>query len=107
MIDDAIVLVENIFRHMELGKRPKIASADATKELMLAILATSMSLLAVFVPIGSMGETIGQYFKQFGLTVACAVVFSTICAYTLTPMLSAYWLKLPDVSTKDGRESSA
>ena len=47
-----------------------------------------------------MGETIGQYFKQFGLTVACAVVFSTICAYTLTPMLSAYWLKLPDVSTK-------
>jgi hydrophobe/amphiphile efflux-1 (HAE1) family protein len=100
LIDDAIVLVENIFRHMELGKRPKIASADATKELMLAILATSMSLLAVFVPIGSMGETIGQYFKQFGLTVACAVVFSTICAYTLTPMLSAYWLKLPDVSTK-------
>ena len=78
LIDDAIVLVENIFRHMEMGKDPFTASADATKELVLAILATSMSLLAVFVPIGSMGETVGQYFKQFGLTVAFALIFSTI-----------------------------
>ncbi|MBP5735904.1 MAG: efflux RND transporter permease subunit, partial [Acidaminococcaceae bacterium] len=73
LIDDAIVLVENIFRHMEMGKKPFVASADATKELVLAILATSMSLMAVFVPIGSMGETIGQFFKQFGLTVAFAL----------------------------------
>ncbi|MGN0940958.1 MAG: efflux RND transporter permease subunit [Selenomonadaceae bacterium] len=93
LIDDAIVLVENIFRHMEMGKDPFTASADATKELVLAILATSMSLLAVFVPIGSMGETVGQYFKQFGLTVAFALIFSTISAYTLTPMVSAHWLK--------------
>lgn len=93
LIDDAIVLVENIFRHMEMGKTPFRASADATKELALAILATTMSLLAVFVPIGSMGDVIGQFFKQFGLTVAFALVFSTISAYTLTPMLSAYWLK--------------
>ncbi|MBQ8919586.1 MAG: efflux RND transporter permease subunit [Acidaminococcaceae bacterium] len=95
LIDDAIVLVENIFRHMEMGKNPFTASADATKELVLAILATSMSLLAVFVPIGSMGETIGQFFKQFGLTVAFALTFSTISAYTLTPMVSAHWLKQP------------
>ena len=95
LIDDAIVLVENIFRHMEMGKNPFTASADATKELVLAILATSMSLLAVFVPIGSMGETIGQFFKQFGLTVAFALTFSTISAYTLTPMVSAHWLKRP------------
>ena len=95
LIDDAIVLVENIFRHMEMGKKPFLASADATKELVLAILATSMSLMAVFVPIGSMGETIGQFFKQFGLTVAFALAFSTISAYTLTPMVSAHWLKAP------------
>ena len=95
LIDDAIVLVENIFRHMEMGKNPFTAAEDATKELVLAILATSMSLLAVFVPIGNMGETIGQYFKQFGLTVAFALMFSTISAYSLTPMVSAHWLKAP------------
>ncbi len=103
LIDDAIVLVENIFRHMEMGKNPMVASRDATKELMLAILATSMSLLAVFVPIGSMGETVGQYFKQFGLTVASAVAFSTVMAYSLTPMMSAYWLKLPGEKEKNHR----
>ena len=70
LIDDAIVLIENIFRHMEMGKSPIQAAQDATEELSLAILATSLSLMAVFVPIGSMGEVVGQYFKQFGLTVA-------------------------------------
>lgn len=103
LIDDAIVLVENIFRHMEMGKNPFWASADATRELVLAILATSMSLLAVFVPIGSMGETIGQFFKQFGLTVAFAVFFSTLSAYTLTPMISAHWLELPAQAGKSKR----
>lgn len=95
LIDDAIVLVENIFRHMEMGKNPLQAAGDATRELVLAILATSMSLMAVFVPIGNMGETIGQFFKQFGLTVAFALAFSTMSAYSLTPMVSAYWLKPP------------
>lgn len=103
LIDDAIVLVENVFRHMEMGKNPFWASADATRELVLAILATSMSLLAVFVPIGSMGETIGQFFRQFGLTVAFAVFFSTLSAYTLTPMVSAHWLKLPSKETPPAR----
>lgn len=93
LIDDAIVLIENIFRHMEMGKSPIQAAQDATEELSLAILATSLSLMAVFVPIGSMGEVVGQYFKQFGLTVAFALAFSTKAAYTLTPMISAYWLK--------------
>lgn len=93
LIDDAIVLIENIFRHMEMGKLPIQAAQDATEELSLAILATSLSLMAVFVPIGSMGEVVGQYFKQFGLTVAFALAFSTMAAYTLTPMISAYWLK--------------
>ena len=93
LIDDAIVLIENIFRHMEMGKSPIQAAQDATEELSLAILATSLSLMAVFVPIGSMGEVVGQYFKQFGLTVAFALALSTMAAYTLTPMISAYWLK--------------
>ena len=95
LIDDAIVLIENIFRHMEMGKKPLQAAQDATEELSLAILATSLSLLAVFVPIGSMGEVVGQFFAQFGLTVAFAVAFSTFAAFSLTPMLSAYWLKNP------------
>ncbi|MCD7874380.1 MAG: efflux RND transporter permease subunit, partial [Acidaminococcaceae bacterium] len=93
LIDDAIVLIENIFRHMEMGKSPIQAAQDATEELSMAILATSLSLMAVFVPIGSMGEVVGQFFKQFGLTVAFALAFSTMAAYTLTPMVSAYWLK--------------
>ncbi len=93
LIDDAIVVIENIFRHIEMGKTPFQAARDATEELKLAILAISFTLMAVFVPIGSMGETIGQYFKQFGLTVAFAVAFSTLAAFSLTPMVSAYWLK--------------
>ena len=103
LIDDAIVLVENVFRHIEMGKKPMTAAADATKELVLAILATSMSLMAVFVPIGSMGEVVGQYFKQFGLTVAFALAFSTMSAYTLTPMVSAHWLHDP---TKEDKKQS-
>lgn len=93
LIDDAIVVIENIFRHIEMGKTPFQAAKEATEELTLAILAVSLTLMAVFVPIGNMGEIIGQYFKQFGLTVAFAVAFSTIAAFTLTPMVSAYWLK--------------
>lgn len=93
LIDDAIVVIENIFRHIEMGQTPFVAAREATEELTLAILATSLSLMAVFVPIGNMGETIGQFFKQFGLTVAFAVAFSTIVAFSLTPMVSAYWIK--------------
>lgn len=96
LIDDAIVVIENIFRHIEMGETPFQAARRATEELTLAILATSLSLMAVFVPIGNMGETIGQYFKQFGLTVAFAVAFSTIVAFSLTPMVSAYWIKAED-----------
>lgn len=93
LIDDAIVVIENIFRHIEMGKTPFVAAKEATQEISLAILATSLSLMAVFVPVGSMGEIIGQYFKQFGLTVAFAIAFSTLVAFSLTPMVSAYWLK--------------
>nr|WP_320145384.1 efflux RND transporter permease subunit [uncultured Anaeromusa sp.] len=93
LIDDAIVVIENIFRHMEDGKSPLQAAKEGTQEISLAVLATTLSILAVFVPVGSMGEVVGQFFKQFGLTVAFAVTFSLFVAFTLTPMLSAYWLK--------------
>ena len=93
LIDDAIVVIENIFRHLEKGKNPLVAAQEGTEEIFLAILATSLSLIAVFVPIGSMGDTVGQFFRQFGMTVAFSVAFSLLIAYTMTPMLSAYWLK--------------
>jgi HAE1 family hydrophobic/amphiphilic exporter-1 len=94
LIDDAIVVIENIYRHMEEGKSAMDAAREGTGEIALAVMATTLSILAVFVPVGNMGEIIGQYFKQFGLTVAFAVAFSLFVAFTLTPMLSAYWLKL-------------
>ena len=100
LIDDAIVLIENIFRHLEMGEAPMDAAEVATKELSLAILASSLSLLAVFVPIGTMGEVVGQYFRQFGLTVAAALCFSTFSAYSLTPMLAAHFLKDPKEEAK-------
>jgi HAE1 family hydrophobic/amphiphilic exporter-1 len=94
LIDDAIVVIENIYRHLEHGQPSLEAARDGTIEISLAVLATTFCILAVFVPVGNMGEIIGQFFKQFGLTVAFAVAFSLFVAFTLTPMLSAYWLKL-------------
>lgn len=93
LIDDAIVVIENIFRHMEEGLSPMEAARIGTTEISLAVVATTLSILAVFVPVGNMGEIIGQFFKQFGITVAFAVAFSLFVAFTLTPTLSAYWLK--------------
>ena len=93
LVDDAIVIIENIYRHMQMGKNNFQAAYQATSEISLAILATTFSLLAVFVPIGNMGENVGQFFKQFGMTVAFSIAFSLIVAFSLTPMLSAHWLK--------------
>ena len=100
LIDDAIVVIENIVRHIEEGSSPMEAAAEGTKEISLAVLATTFSLLAVFVPVGTMGDVIGQFFKQFGLTVAFAVAFSLFVAFSLVPTMSAYWLKKPDPSHK-------
>ena len=103
LIDDAIVVIENIYRHMEMGKSPLKAARDGTSEISLAVMATTLSILAVFVPVGSMGGIVGQFFRQFGLTVAFAVAFSLFVALTLTPMLSAYWLK-PHVPKEEGEK---
>lgn len=100
LIDDAIVVIENIYRHLEQGESPLQAAQSGTSEISLAVLATTFSLLAVFVPVGNMGEIIGQFFKQFGLTVAFAVAFSLFVAFTLTPTLGAYFLKLEKKKNK-------
>jgi HAE1 family hydrophobic/amphiphilic exporter-1 len=101
LVDDAIVIIENIYRHMQMGKNNFQAAYQATSEISLAILATTFSLLAVFVPIGNMGEIVGQFFKQFGMTVAFSIAFSLIVAFSLTPMLSAHWLKSLEEAQKD------
>ncbi len=91
LIDDAIVVIENIVRHREMGKNHFIAAAVGTKEIFLAVLATTLSIVAVFVPVAFMGGIIGRFFFQFGLTVAWAVLVSLFVSFTLTPMLSAWW----------------
>jgi HAE1 family hydrophobic/amphiphilic exporter-1 len=96
LIDDAIVVVENIVRHIEEGSTPMEAAGNGTNEIALAVFAATLSLLAVFVPVGTMGEIIGQFFKQFGLTVAFAIGFSMFVAFTMVPTMSAYWLKPVD-----------
>ncbi|HEX7546698.1 MAG TPA: efflux RND transporter permease subunit, partial [Gemmatimonadaceae bacterium] len=91
LIDDAIVVRENIVRHIEMGKDHFKASHDGTDQIGLAVTATTFSIVAVFVPIGFMGDVAGQYFKPFALTIACAVLVSLFVSFSLDPMLSAYW----------------
>jgi len=92
LIDDAIVVIENIVRHLEMGKTKYKAASDGTAEIGLAITATTLSLVAVFLPVGMMTGIVGQFFKQFGITVAVSVLVSLFVAFTLTPMMSATYL---------------
>jgi hydrophobe/amphiphile efflux-1 (HAE1) family protein len=89
LIDDAIVVRENIFRHLEMGEEPMEAASKGTKEIALAVLATTASILAVFIPVAFTSGIIGQFFRQFAATVAVAVAISLFVAFTLDPMLSA------------------
>jgi hydrophobe/amphiphile efflux-1 (HAE1) family protein len=93
LVDDAIVEIENIVRHMNMGKKPFQAALDASDEIGLAVVATTMTLVVVFVPVAFMGGIPGQFLKQFGLTVAAAVTFSLVVARMLTPLMAAYFLK--------------
>ncbi len=93
LVDDAIVEIENIVRHMRMGKTAYQASIDAADEIGLAVLATSMSIVAVFLPVGLMPGISGQFFKNFGLTVVAAVLVSLAVARIITPMMAAYFLK--------------
>ncbi len=91
LIDDAIVVRENIVRHVQLGKTAYQASLDGTQEIGLAVLATTLSIVAVFMPIGFMGGIIGKFFHEFGITIVAAVLISMFVSFTLDPMLSSIW----------------
>jgi HAE1 family hydrophobic/amphiphilic exporter-1 len=91
LIDDAIVVRENIVRHVQMGKSIFQASLDGTQEIGMAVLATTMSIVAVFLPIGFMGGIIGKFFHEFGLTIVVAVLISMFVSFTLDPMLSSIW----------------
>ena len=91
LIDDAIVVRENIVRHLEMGKDHFRAAHDGTDEIGLAVAATTFSIVAVFVPVGFMYGVAGQWFKPFALTIACSVLVSLFVSFSLDPMLSAYW----------------
>ncbi len=94
LIDDAIVVIENIHRHLEQGKSAMGAAAEGTAEIGLAVLATTFSIVAVFAPVATMQGIIGRFFFQFGITVSVAVLLSMFVSFTLTPMLSARLLKV-------------
>ncbi len=93
LVDDAIVEIENIVRHMRMGKSAYQASIDAADEIGVAVLATTMSIVAVFLPVGLMPGVSGQFFKNFGLTVVASVLMSLAVARLVTPMIAAYFLK--------------
>jgi multidrug efflux pump subunit AcrB len=93
LVDDAIVEIENIVRHMRMGKSAYQASIDAADEIGLAVVATTFSIVAVFLPVGLMPGVAGQFFKNFGLTVVASVLMSLAVARMITPMLAAYFLK--------------
>ena len=99
LVDDAIVEIENIVRHIRMGKSPYRASLEAADEIGLAVIAITTTIIAVFVPVSFMDGIAGQYFKQFGLTVAAAVFFSLLVARLITPLLAAYFMR--DVKHKD------
>ena len=104
VIDDAIVVLENIYRFVEeKGMSPFAAAVEATREIGLAVMATTLSLIAIFVPVGFMGGIVGRFMKSFGLTMSFAILVSLLVSFTLTPMLAARWIK----TKKDEKEKSS
>ncbi len=100
LVDDAIVEIENIVRHMRMGKSAWRAALEAADEIGLAVIAISLSIVAIFSPVSFMGGIAGQYFRQFGLTVAIAVMFSLMVARFVTPVIAAYFLRAPARRTR-------
>ncbi|MDK4700757.1 efflux RND transporter permease subunit [Rhizobium sp. CNPSo 4062] len=103
LVDDAIVEIENIARHLQMGKRPIDAAMEAANEIGLAVIATTFTLVAVFLPTAFMGGIPGLLFRQFGITAAVAVLASLVVARLLTPMMAAYFMKAYPSEEKDGR----
>ncbi|MGB3207470.1 MAG: efflux RND transporter permease subunit [Crinalium sp.] len=98
LVDDSVVEVENMQRHMAMGKTPRQAAFDSSAEVGLAVLASAATIIAVFLPVAFMGGIPGQFFQPFGMTVAISTFFSTLVARTITPMMGAYLLKAPKPS---------
>ena len=103
LIDDAIVVRENIVRHADMGKDHVTAALDGTQEIGLAVLATTLTIVAVFLPVAFMGGIIGRFFYQFGVTVSTAVLISMFVSFTLDPMLSAHWAEKKNPNKKPSR----
>lgn len=107
LVDDAIVEIENIARHIRMGKSPYRAAIDATDEIGLAVIATTFALIAVFLPVSFMPGIPGQYFIQFGLTVAVSAFFSLLVARLITPVMAAYLMRPTDVGDdRHGRDDT-
>ncbi len=102
LIDDAIVVRENIVRHLRMGKTHRQAALEATEEIGLAVMATTFTIVAVFVPVAFMGGIIGKFFYQFGVTVVVAVMVSLFVSFTLDPMLSSVWRDPPSAWMQRG-----
>ncbi len=102
LVDDAIVEIENIVRHMRMGKSAYRAALEAADEIGLAVIAITLTIVAVFMPVSFMGGIAGQYFRQFGLTVAVAVLVSLLVARLVTPMLAAFFLRAHDAVDREG-----
>ena len=105
LVDDAIVEIENIVRHLRAGKKPYQAAMEAAIEIGLAVIATTLTICAVFLPVAFMGGVSGRFFRPFGFTVVVAVLFSLLVARTLTPLLAAHWLKPHDRPHSESRVS--
>jgi HAE1 family hydrophobic/amphiphilic exporter-1 len=103
MIDNAIVVNENISRHLQEGEDPTTAAQRGAREIELAVMASNFANVAVFLPIAFMSGLVGQFFRQFGLTVVFANLFSILVGFTLTPMLSARWLRPRPAEAERGR----
>ena len=101
VVDDAIVDVENITRHIERGKNPLQAAIIGTDEIGLTVIASTLTIVAVFLPVALMGGTIGKFFQPFGLTVSAAVIISLLVARTLAPVLAIYWLSPQQKKVKE------
>ncbi|MEZ5851861.1 MAG: efflux RND transporter permease subunit [Hyphomicrobiaceae bacterium] len=102
LVDDAIVEIENIVRHMHMGKSAYRAALEAADEIGLAVIAITFTIVAVFAPVSFMGGIAGQYFKQFGLVVAAAVIFSLLVARLITPLLAAYFMRATHHDESEG-----
>ena len=106
LVDDAIVEIENIARHIRMGKTPYRAAIEAADEIGLAVIATTFTIVAVFVPVSFMAGIPGQYFRQFGLTVAISVLFSLLVARLITPMMAAYLMRSKDADEHNAEDGA-